>query len=403
MVDTVERDRNGRWQTAGLPPRLFNKVFDKIKQAQRKNRRGGKHTLTPAMMKNRDLEKFLKLGKKQGDEYFTIEDMKKFIEQRKAHRKNFSSDVPGITWSEMGAKSKKIDVDRASNRVDDGTGIKKAMFIGLKHNMALVKVVASDASVHQNHQVRIRFEAWDTAVDDAGDEKADVKRLARMLCADRVSIDCDCGRHQYWYRYMATAGNYCVSPPKEYAYPKIRNPDLSGVACKHVLHALNRFQSAAWQLQIAQQLKNDAKRVGYGDDARRTTKWFDPSEQTTMNRNRRGQIDHKKIKEEYRKYKRDQEGFAKSLKKNQPDVESLRAQLTKSRKQSNAQKRALKESKDRETTLQRERDEARQLVGDQLKMKKAAFVDAVRMSGKSKEEAETMFKRWLEKQINGGG
>lgn len=62
-------------------------------------------------------------------------------------------------------------------------------------------------------------------------------------------------RHQYWYRYIATAGNFALAPPKEYAYPKIKNPKLRGVACKHVIHALTRLQSSSWQLSIARALQ----------------------------------------------------------------------------------------------------------------------------------------------------
>ncbi|MCV5390784.1 phage tail protein, partial [Escherichia coli] len=84
----------------------------------------------------------------------------------------------------------------------------------------------------------------------------------QLACAGRISFDCDCGRHQYWYRYLATMGNYCIAPPKEFAFPKIRNPELSGVACKHVLKAATMLQSLAWQRILANQMKQQARRVG---------------------------------------------------------------------------------------------------------------------------------------------
>ncbi|WP_396295123.1 phage tail protein [Enterobacter kobei] len=325
--------------------------------------------------------------------------MKRFIESRKAHRTAFSSDVPGITWAQMGAQSKKIDIDRASNRVADGTGIKKAMLIGIQHNLALINVTASDASEHQNHRVRIRFETWDEAVEEAADEKTDINKITRKLCADRVSIDCDCGRHQYWYRYMATAGNYCVAPPKEYAYPKIRNPDLTGVACKHVLHAMNRFQSGTWQLKLATQLRKDAKRIGFGDDAKKTSRFFTEDEMRDMARNRKTTIDQAALRKAFKQYQENQESFGKSLKGNKETVQKLRETLKKSRKLSTQQKKALKEAQEREKKLEAERDEARRLLADQLKVKKSSFIDALRMAGKSKTEAENMFKTWLESQL----
>ncbi|HHN5367824.1 TPA: phage tail protein [Escherichia coli] len=395
----AEQDSAGRWLTAGLTPRSFNTIFNKIQKAQRSNRRGARRTLTPAMMHNKDLDRFLKLGKKKEGTFFTAEDMKRFIENRKAHRGSFASNVPGITWAQMGAQSKKIDIDRASNRVDDGSGISKAAFIGLQHSIAIVNVTASNVSKHQNHRVRIRFETWDAAVESAGNPDENINNIARKLCADRVSIDCDCGRHQYWYRYMATAGNYCVAPPKEYSYPKVRNPDLTGVACKHVLHAMNRFQSSTWHLKIATQLRKDARRVSFGDDAKKTTTFFSPEELAEMGRNRKNTINQSTLRKAFNKYQKDQEAFSKSLKKNKDKIDKLRDGLTKARKQSTQQKKALKEAQQREKILKKERDDARNLLADQLKLKKTAFVDALRMAGKSKKEAEEMFQTWLKSQL----
>ncbi|MGA4583883.1 phage tail protein [Enterobacter hormaechei] len=395
----VEQDSAGRWLTAGLSPRSFNTIFNKIQKAQRSNRRGARRTLTPGMLHNKELEKFLQLGKKKEGTFFTADDMKQFIERRKAHRSTFASDVPGITWSQLAAQSTKADIDRASNRVDDGTGISKAMFIGLQHDLALVNVAASDVSKHQNHRVRIRFETWDQAVEEAANPEADINKITRKMCADRVSIDCDCGRHQYWFRYMATAGNYCVAPPKEYAFPKIRNPDLKGVACKHLLHAMNRFQSRTWQMQLATQLRKSAKRVSFGDDAKKTSRFFSEEEMAAMARNRRNTIDQGALRKAFEQYQRNQDNFSKSMKGNKQAVEKLRSSLKKSRTLSQQQKKALKEAQEREKKLIQERDAAKKLLQDQLKVKKNSFIDALRMAGKTKVEAEDMFKQWLEQQM----
>ena len=77
--------------------------------------------------------------------------------------------------------STQIDVKRANNKVDDGTGIKSALFIRIRHNIADVKVTASDASVDDNHLVRVRFEEWDRYVEDVGDEKVSLATLAKTL------------------------------------------------------------------------------------------------------------------------------------------------------------------------------------------------------------------------------
>lgn len=59
-----------------------------------------------------------------------------------------------------------------------------------------------------------------------------------------LSFDCDCERHRYFFRYIATIGGFNAGRD-ETGYPKIRNPGLKGVACKHVLRVMAELQSSA--------------------------------------------------------------------------------------------------------------------------------------------------------------
>ncbi|MFZ3017141.1 MAG: hypothetical protein WA056_01640 [Gallionella sp.] len=71
------------------------------------------------------------------------------------------------------------------------------------------------------------------------------KQAATKMRGDYLAFDCDCGRHQFFLRYLATAGGYNAGRD-EHGYPKIRNPELKGVACKHVLRVMMEIvQSAA--------------------------------------------------------------------------------------------------------------------------------------------------------------
>ncbi len=67
MPTEYARDNLGRYQTDGLSAKDFNKVFDLIRKQQRQNRRNARRTLTPRIMgmRNRELEAFLSLGKKE--------------------------------------------------------------------------------------------------------------------------------------------------------------------------------------------------------------------------------------------------------------------------------------------------------------------------------------------------
>ncbi|CDL83611.1 phage tail protein [Xenorhabdus szentirmaii] len=246
------RTETGRYETDGLLPREFNRLFKQItrdQQAKRRRRQAGR-LLTPSLLKNKKAEEVMALGKKRDGTLFTQDDLKTFEKNRQKIRAGFHAQMAGITYPQLIASCTPIDIKRANNTVDDGSGIKTAAFIGMEQNTAIIRVTASDQSKDKHHRVKIRFEEWDTALESLSETEKNSARVIRRMCAGRVSFDCDCGRHTYWYRYIATAGNFAVSPPKEYIYPKIRNPNLTGVACKHVIHAMTRMQAGTWQMQV---------------------------------------------------------------------------------------------------------------------------------------------------------
>jgi hypothetical protein len=350
MPADFTRNDQGRYQTDGLDAKDFHRVFELIQKQQRKNRRKARRTLTPRTMgkRNRELDAFLSLGKKKDGTYFTPDDIRRFDAARQAHKKGFRNTVPGITYAQLVAQSTSIDIKRANNRVSDGTGIKAATFLGIKHNLAVVSVKASEESDHQHHRVRIRFEEWDQAVEDISEDDAKKARIAADLCKGRVSFDCDCGRHQYWYRYMATAGNYAVAPPKEYAFPKIRNPDLNGVACKHVLHTMTRFQSSTWHRAIINALDKAAKQVAFGDDKRKTTTFFKGELAKALARNRTTTTDQTKAKREFERYQQAQETLGKKLKSKDTKTDNVRRLLKKARTTTNKKAAELRAAKVRE-------------------------------------------------------
>lgn len=393
------KNAHGRYETSGLSSRDFGRVFNLISKEQTRKRRQAHHTLTPARLKNKSVEDILEMGKKQGGTFFTKDDLKAFEKNRGNTRKRYNNSVPGITYAQLVASSRAIDIKRANNSVDDGSGIKRATPISLKHNVINIRVEASDVSQHQHHMVRVRFEEWDQLVDGAAEDDKGTAKLAKQLCAGRVSYDCDCGRHQYWYRYIATAGNFALAPPKEYAYPKVRNPDLKGVACKHVIHSITRLQSTSWQLSIGKALGKAASQVAFGDDRRRTTEHFTEEQQKVFNRNRNSRTDAAALKREWTMYQRRQQALGAKLTRGSGKIDALRKQLTKVRKLSDSQKKRMAE---KELQLQQERDKNKllsQRLQDQMAMKRQTFVDALVLAGTSAEQAEKMFMEYVK---NGG-
>lgn len=94
------------------------------------------------------------------------------------------------------------------------------------------------------HVVLVRLKEWENALGalagvSSKDEGA-YRRVADTLRKGRVAFECDCERHRYYFRYLATLGGFNAGRP-ETGYPKIRNPGLKGVACKHVIRVMTEL------------------------------------------------------------------------------------------------------------------------------------------------------------------
>ena len=107
-----------------------------------------------------------------------------------------------------------------------------------------------------NHHVHIQLMAFDAAV-AAG--TLDPQKAARKLRTGAIKFDCDCGRHTFWYRYIATIGRWAYGR-QEGGYPKIRNPNLNGVACKHVIRVVSELESSPFVLAKLAELIDAARK-----------------------------------------------------------------------------------------------------------------------------------------------
>ncbi len=133
------------------------------------------------------------------------------------------------------------DLDKAKRE------IKTALAVSANNNEVRFITSASPGSDVRRHHVTVKLNALDQAATrlaavPATDTKT-LKQTARWLRSQKVSFDCDCKRHRYFFRYVATLGGFAMGR-QERAYPKITNPGLQGVACKHVLRAMNELDSS---------------------------------------------------------------------------------------------------------------------------------------------------------------
>ena len=180
----------------------------------------------------------------------TADDLATFRRNMKLAQKNFHGN--GITARQV--------VDLASSRqlkyvhAEDGSDITKArreitMAMPVSAMGGEVRFItnAGPESKVNRHHVLVRFNAFAEAANKLAATKAkdmqSPKQVANWLRKQKLAFDCDCERHRYFLRYVSTIGNFNAGRP-EHGYPKIRNPKLKGVACKHVLRVMAEIDSS---------------------------------------------------------------------------------------------------------------------------------------------------------------
>jgi len=121
--------------------------------------------------------------------------------------------------------------------------IKKA--VPASSNKGLMRFITNAGGTTPNvtrHHVNIRFMSYGQAVSMPAD-KPNSRKIAKWLANEPIRFECDCGRHKYWFRYIAGVGGWGEGRI-ETGFPKIRNPKLMGVACKHVLRVARELMTS---------------------------------------------------------------------------------------------------------------------------------------------------------------
>lgn len=240
----------------------FEKIFKQVWARKGARRQADRRDafLTPDLLRRRrEVTKsgkqklVLDFGSQGGKVSYTLADLNRMAQAMEKAEGKFGEATRGVTVAQLIRSSRKVDIERAK-KITNSTLYK---FDG---SILLFRARAGDDSEHAYHQVKIRLEDWEHEVRSG---QGDTYLPAAMAAArGRVSIDCDCGRHQYWYRYLATIGGFALDT-KEYAFPKIRNPKLQGCCCKHVIKTLAVLQAPFVQSRIALEMKDQATKKGW--------------------------------------------------------------------------------------------------------------------------------------------
>jgi hypothetical protein len=146
-----------------------------------------------------------------------------------------------IDMANVKVSGKETDLKR-SNRE-----IKNAAVLSFFNGTMRFMTNAGPDSEDTRHHVTVQFMGYVNAVSGAAqntqDKPLDTVQIAFKLTKERLKFECDCGRHTFWFRYLATIGRWGLGR-KELAFPKVRNPGMAGVACKHVLRVMSDIESS---------------------------------------------------------------------------------------------------------------------------------------------------------------
>lgn len=177
----------------------------------------------------------------------TIEDLARFRDHihrlerdiQRGHSKKFI----GITPKQVIDLSHADDIKRANEQ------IKTAFPIVTKAGQVRFQTNAGPQSDRTRHYVDVLFLNYEATIAAA----AEPAKLVKDMIRGPIKMTCDCGRSKYWYSYIQTIAK-CKLGYAEHAFPKIRNPGLHGIACKHIIRVMHNLLHAATMLRFGENM-----------------------------------------------------------------------------------------------------------------------------------------------------
>ena len=190
----------------------------------------------------------------------TADDIVKFRQNVKALNKNFKDGITPRQVINLSSTNPLVYVS-AANEINGGpppkyrSDIDKArkeitMAVPVSAHKGVIRFLtnAGKDSKKTRHTVIVELLGWNAALGEVAGAKFNdiqtVKRAANRMRKGYIKFDCDCERHRYFFRYLASVGGFAYGKQQEEGYPKIRNPGLNGVACKHVLRVMAELESS---------------------------------------------------------------------------------------------------------------------------------------------------------------
>lgn len=237
------------------------KAFEKAAMADRREarelRKDAVGLLTPALLRQNirnGTGLVLAYGRRGLTVEFTLDDLKHFVAANERAQKGFRQEIRGAPLAQLERSSSRKDIERSRT-------VRAATLYKIDKNLLHFRVTGNSKP---HYLVRVRLEDWNLALHSTVNPLVS----ARMAATGRLSFDCACGRHQYWYRYLTNIGGFDVNPPKEQDFPKIRNPGLTGCCCKHVLKVLRILKSNTIHAVLAKEIERQSATIGFASTVR---------------------------------------------------------------------------------------------------------------------------------------
>lgn len=159
----------------------------------------------------------------------------------------------GVTAAEVINLSRPIDRERANKE------IRYAVPTLVRGGEVRFLTDSGPESKVSRHHTRIEFVNWAAAIA----RPATALQSATWLCREgSLRLECQCEAFTFWgFRYIATVGGYVLGR-RETGYPKIRQPLLSGCACKHLIRTLTTLQvDTLVRRRIAEAIEGERRRL----------------------------------------------------------------------------------------------------------------------------------------------
>lgn len=183
---------------------------------------------------------------------------------------------------------------------------------------------AGPNSEFSHHNVNVQFLDFGAVVASP----AHVDKVVKHLTGGRLKIECNCPRFKYFFRYVCTQAEIVAGRP-ENGFPKIRNPGVTGVACKHILRVMQTVTGPSFMRYAANVIKRFRDDIGHTEHVEKIADQRKFEEQRRKEDSRRRQI---KSTEERSAQRKRQPSYQRMIERNKARaLEKEAARLAKSK------------------------------------------------------------------------